>query len=121
MMQPMKILAALYLFLFLASAAPPSITKVEPPDWPAEAQTTTLRLLLTGTNLTGARVEAPFPTSGIAVSASGTHLFLDLKLPAHTSPGNYSIRVGGAVARFAVVAPLPRSGRFQGFSPDDVV
>ncbi|HEY1338189.1 MAG TPA: alpha-amylase family glycosyl hydrolase [Bryobacteraceae bacterium] len=117
----MKALAALLLSLCLASAAAPSITKVEPPDWPAEAQSTTLRLLLTGANLTGALVEAPFPTSGVAVSASGTHLFLDLKLPAHPPPGDYSIRVGGAVAPFAIVAPLPASGRFQGFSPDDVI
>ena len=117
------------LFLFLplsvASAAPPSIAKVEPPDWPAEAEAITLRVLLTGRNLTGARVHAAFPTGRVAISAAGTHLFLDLTLPAHVSPGIYSLRVdtgeGVAVVRFPIVAPLPPSGRFQGFSPDDVI
>ena len=123
----MKPLAAVSLLfsLSLASAAPPSITKVEPPDWPAEAEATTLRVLLTGRNLAGARVDAPFPTGRVTVSAAGTHLFLDLTLPAHAPPGSYSLRVdnggGIAAARFAIVAPLPASGRFQGFSPDDVI
>jgi hypothetical protein len=98
---------------------------VEPPDWPAEAQATTLRVLLTGRNLAGARVDAPFPTGRVTISASGTHLFLDLQLPPHASPGTYSLRVdngeGVATARFAIVAPLPAAGRFQGFSPDDVI
>jgi len=123
----MKEIAALSLFVALsaASAAPPSIAKVEPPDWPAEARATTLRLLLTGTNLSGARVEAPFSTSGIGVSASGTHLFVDLHLPANTTPGTYSLRVntgeGMAAAQFAIVPPLSPAGRFQGFSTDDVI
>ena len=123
----MKPLPALSWFfaLSLASAAPPSITKVEPPDWPAEAQSTTLRVLLTGSNLTGARVTSRFPRDHLTVSASGTHLFLDLHLPAHPSPGTYSLRIdngdGTATARFTIVAPLSPAGRFQGFSPDDVI
>jgi glycosidase len=109
----------------MAAAAQPSISKVEPPDWPSEAQPVTLRLLLTGANLAGARVRAPFPTARIAVSASGTHLFVDLTLPAHAAPGNYSLRVengsGAATARFGIAAPLSAAGRFQGFSPDDII
>ena len=34
-----------------------------------------------------------FPSAGLTVSASGTHLFLDLHLPARPSPGTYSLRV----------------------------
>ena len=79
-------------------------------DWPAEAQSTTLRVLLTGSNLTGARVTSRFPRDHLTVSASGTHLFLDLHVPAHTPPGTYSLRIdngdGTATARFTIVAPL---------------
>jgi len=123
----MKSLPALSLLcaLSLAAAGPPSITKVEPPDWPAEAQAPTLRVLLTGTNLTGSRVEASFPVSHVAISPAGTHLFLDLEMPAHASPGNYSLRVdngeGTAATRFDLVAPLTPAGRFQGFTPEDVI
>ena len=126
-MRPITVITGLCLFLSLsvASAAPPTLARVEPPDWPAEAQATTLRLLLTGTNLTGARVDAPFPTSNVTVSAPGTHLLVDLRLPAQATPGTYSLRVnngeGIAVAKFAIVAPLSPAGRFQGFSPDDVI
>jgi glycosidase len=122
----MKAFAGLCLLsLSVASAAPPTIAKVEPPDWPAEARATALRLLVTGTNLMGARIEAPFSTSNVTVSVSGTHLFVDLHLPAQAKPGNYSLRVnngeGVAVAQFAIAPPLSAAGRFQGFSPDDVI
>jgi glycosidase len=70
-------------------------------------------------------VKAPFPTDRLTFSATGTHLFLDLTIPAQTPPGTYSLRLsnpeGAAEARFSIVAPLPAPGRFQGFSPDDVV
>jgi hypothetical protein len=103
----------------LASAATPSVIKVEPPDWPAEPEPVTLRLLLTGSNLTRARVDAPFPTSRVRVSAAGTHLFVDIAVLANASPGAYHLRVdngeGIAVARFAIVEPLPSAGAFRAF------
>lgn len=126
-MQSMKAIGALWIFAFLSSAnaAPPSVVKVEPPDWPSEDRATAVRILVTGRNLAGARVDATFPTKRLAVSPTGTHLFVDLQLPAHAKPGSYPIRVrttdGNATAPFAIVAPLPASGRFQGFSPDDVI
>ena len=69
--------------LSIALAAPPSVTKVEPPDWPAEAAATTLRVLLTGSHLTGARVASPFPCDRLTISTSGNHLLVELHLPAH--------------------------------------
>jgi glycosidase len=121
-MKPLLLLAAV---LRLASAAPPVVTKVEPPDWVPGAAPATLRILLTGTNLAGASVQAPFATTGGAVSQSGTHLFFDLKIPAHAAPGKYPLKIatrdGRAEAPFSLVAPLSPTGRFQGFSNDDVV
>ena len=124
---PMNTILALCFFLCLspASATPPLIARVEPPDWPAEPRAITLRLLLSGRNLAGARIDAPFSTSRVTISTAGTHLFFDLHIPAHASPGDYSLRVdtgeGVAVAHFSVVAPLAAAGRFQGFSPDDII
>ncbi|HEY1495643.1 MAG TPA: alpha-amylase family glycosyl hydrolase, partial [Candidatus Solibacter sp.] len=125
-MQPSKVFApAMLCALSIAAAAPPSVTKVEPPDWPAEPTPVTLRLLLTGAHLAGARIQTPLTTGDVTVSASGTHLFFDLQLPAHAAPGAYSLSVrtsdGVATATFSVVAPLPPAGRFQGFSSDDVI
>ena len=111
--------------LSIALAAPPSVTKVEPPDWPAEAAATTLRVLLTGSHLTGARVASPFPCDRLTISTSGNHLLVELHLPARPLPGTYSLRVsngeGVALAHFDIIAPLSPAGRFQGFSADDVV
>ncbi|MEO8593238.1 MAG: alpha-amylase family glycosyl hydrolase [Candidatus Solibacter sp.] len=113
------------LFLCTASAAPPTITKVEPPNWPAESQATTLRVLISGANLAGVKVATPFPAARVAISATGKHLFLDLSIPAHATPGSYHLRIsngeGWVEAPFSIVPALPSAGRFQGFSPDDVL
>jgi glycosidase len=105
--------------------AAPAITKVEPPDWPSEPQGITLRLLITGHDLAGSTVRSSFRTGNVKVSASGTHLFVDLTLPKAAAPGKYPLEVvtkdGRAQAPFSVVTPLPPAGRFQGFSSDDVI
>jgi neopullulanase len=109
----------------LAFAAPPMVSKVEPPDWVPGPSATSLRVLLTGANLAGATVKAQFATSGLAASPSGTHLFFDLKIPAHATRGKYPFQIetpgGRTEAPFSLVAPLPPAGRFQGFSSDDIV
>jgi glycosidase len=105
--------------------AGPAVTKVEPPDWPSDPQGTTLRLLLTGHDLAGSTVRSSLRTSDVKVSASGTHLFVDLTLPKAAAPGQYPLEIvtrdGRTQAPFSVVAPLPYAGRFQGFSSDDVI
>lgn len=119
-------------FLFLTTvslrlllAAPPAVTKVEPPDWVAEPAGATLRMLVTGTDFTGASIRAPFPTSSIRTSPSGTHLFFDFQIPANVPPGRYPIRLitlsGAAVVPFAIVPRLASAGRFRGISSDDVL
>lgn len=111
------------LWLQLGLAAPPVVTKVEPPDWAAEPEGATLRMLLTGSNLGGAAIESKFSVGPASVSPSGTHLFVDLRIPPHTAPGSYPLKVytseGAFEAPFAIVAALPAAGRFQGFSSDD--
>ena len=120
-----RIVLAAVICLHAAMAAAPVVTKVEPPDWPAGRPAETLRILVTGANLAGASVESALPTARVSVSASGTHLFLDLKLPAGIAPRSHPLRIrtrdGTCTAPFAVVAPLAPAGRFQGFSSDDIV
>ncbi len=57
------------------------------------------------------------------VNVNGTYLFADVTLP--TQAGNYPLTIktaqGTTNADFRVDIPLPRAGRFQGFSPDDVI
>jgi glycosidase len=111
--------------LRLVLAAPPAIIKVEPPDWVAEPGGATLRMLVTGTDLAGTSIRAPFPTTSIRISQGGTHLFFDLQIPARVAPGRYPIKLttatGTAEAPFSIVPTLSFTGRFQGISSDDVL
>ncbi|HEX3878236.1 MAG TPA: alpha-amylase family glycosyl hydrolase [Bryobacteraceae bacterium] len=119
-----KIAILIAMTLRLGHAAAPVVTKVEPPDWPVEPQGITLRILIDGHDLTGAKVHAAFATGPVKISASGTHLFFDLTLPKSVPPGKYPISIttaeGTAQAPFSVAAALPTAGRFQGFDSNDI-
>jgi glycosidase len=116
----------------LAVAAPapaPSVLKVEPPSWWPGHSLDPVRLMIRGKNLGGARIEAT-PGSGlevglVRVNARGTHAFVDVAIDAAAKPGPRSLKLTTAAGRtdvpFELLAPLPREGRFQGFSPEDVI
>jgi len=112
----------------LAQGAP-AVTKVEPPSWWAGHSVNPVRVLLRGTNLGGARVEAAgqgVRAGLVRVNEAGTYLFVDVFIDADAAPGRRTLRVRGAGgasadAPFDIAAPLARAGRFQGFTTDDVI
>src|SRR5579885_2622426 len=89
----------------LCRAAAPVVTKVEPPDWPSVSRATTLRLLLTGSNLAAARVTG-CDAAAAKVDASGSYLFVDLPIAAGAKAGPCPLQIatagGTTVARFAI-------------------
>jgi glycosidase len=106
----------------------PSVTKVEPPDWWANHSVNPVRVMLRGQNLGGARVEAVgqgIKTGLVRVNEAGTYAFVDVFIDEDARPGNRLLRVttavGSADTNFGISEPLPRAGRFQGFTPDDVI
>jgi glycosidase len=111
----------------LAQTAP-AVLKVEPPNWWVGHSVNPVRVLIRGRNLSGARVAAVgdgLQTGLVRVNAAGTYLFVDVSIDPQARPGARSLRIwtaGGVVdAPFEITAPLGRAGRFQGFSPDDVM
>jgi glycosidase len=122
-------------FIFVCAAASvcaaqrlPSVTKVEPPNWWAGHSINPVRVMLRGQNLSGARVEAVgqgIRTGLVRVNESGTYVFVDVFIDRDAKPGSRLLRVttaaGGADTNFSVSEPLPRAGRFQGFTQDDVI
>ncbi len=111
-----------------APAEAPKILKVEPPNWWPGHSINPVRLLIRGTNLAGARVESPGSELQIGltrVNEKGSYLFVDVEISAKAAPGRYPLKIttdnGSATAPFELLLPLPRQGRFQGFSPDDVI
>lgn len=109
---------------FFSAAAAPTINKVEPPNWWAGQSYNTVRLLLTGSGLHDAEVHG---ARGLDIVESkpndkGTALFVDVKV---RRAGSYTLKVstpdGSATAAFEVLNPLPPTGRFQGFSSNDLM
>ena len=108
--------------------AAPQIAKVEPPSWWPRHSIATVRVLVRGRDLAGARIAS---APGLAVvgeprvSASGTSVLVDLAVDPAATPGPRRLRLttprGAADVPFEIRAPLSRDGRFQGFTPDDVV
>ena len=101
---------------------------MEPPNWWAGHSINPVRVLIRGRNLTGARVEAVgegLKTGLTRINAAGTYVFVDVVIDPQARPGARALRVmtsgGAADAPFEISQPLSRAGRFQGFSPDDVI
>ena len=61
----------------------------------------------------------------VTVNARGTYLFVDVTIDPKAAPGPRTIGIrtasGTAAIPLEILAPLPRAGRFQGFSPDDAM
>src|SRR5215216_6292840 len=118
----------LWLTLTVAAQAP-EIIKVDPPSWWARSSVNPVRVMIRGRNLQGARVQAVGPGVRVVglpkINERGTYVFVDVSIASNAPAGERSLSVitpqGSARAPFEVLAPLNRAGRFQGFSPSDVM
>lgn len=107
----------------------PKVFKVEPPSWWAGSSVNPVRLMIRGEGLNAARMSVSAP--GLRVvkapvsNARGTCLFVDVAIAPQAAPGTRDLRInttaGTAFAKFEVLPSLRRVGRFQGFSPADVM
>jgi glycosidase len=111
------------------SQTTPEVLKVEPPSWWAGSSVNPVRLLIRGRNLENARVQVVGPGLRIAgppkVNESGTYLFVNVAIAPGATAGPRRLQIttasGTARATFEILPPLSRAGRFQGFSPADVM
>src|ERR1041384_5876649 len=114
----------LWLTLTVAAQAP-EIFKVDPPSWWVRSSVNPVRLMIRGRNLHDARVQVSPGLRVVSppkINERGTYVFVDVFV---ASAGERAITIatpkGSARASFEVLAPLNRAGRFQGFSPADVM
>jgi len=116
--------AAIAVFVLLAA---PEVTKIEPPGWWPGHSVNPVRVLVRGRNLAGAGVAAApgLRAGNVRVNAAGTYLFVDVTIAPTAAPGARALPVttsgGRAEVSFEVMRPLPREGRFQGFSAEDLI
>jgi len=88
-----------------------------------------VRLLIRGQNLQGARVQVVGRGLRIAgppkANERGTYLFVNVAIVPGATAGPRQLQVttanGTAQATLEILPPLKRAGRFQGFSPADVM
>src|ERR1044072_399410 len=110
-------------FTRTVAAQAPEISKVDPPSWWIRSSVNPVRLMIRGRNLQGARVQVSGLRVGTPkVNERGTYIFVDIFV---AQPGKHAVFVttsrGSARASFEVLPALNRAGRFQGFSPEDVM
>jgi len=103
------------------------VQKIEPPNWWVN-YTPEVTLLLTGENLSGASVESSEPrvvVLGEEASANGHYLFIHLRLGSGQKAGSVGLGLKTASGATTVQLPIAERadsrGRFEGFSPDDVI
>ncbi len=106
---------------------PPSISKVEPPNWWTNFSPS-LMVLLYGSHLNGAHISVDYPgvsVDKVQAEPDGLHAFVWLKLDATVKPGTLSIRVkveaGETTANLVLQARSSQEGKFQGLTPNDVI
>src|SRR5262249_5535836 len=105
----------------------PHIAKVDPPSWWAGHSINPVRMLLRGENLRpDLRIDAEdLKARRVKVNDAGTAVLVDIWIDPAAKPGPRHLQiksgVGTAVASFEVLPALDRTGRFQGFSPADVL
>ncbi len=122
-----KFLAGLLVICGTALAAPPTVSKVEPPNWWVHHTLNPVQLLIHGSGLKNAAVRAPkcLSVKNAHSNDAGSYLFADVAISKSCKAGDYSLRIstadGTTTAAFRLDEPLPTEGRFQGFSPDDVI
>ena len=86
-----------------------------------------VRVLVRGTNLNGAKVvgEKGLTAGNVKVSANGHYLFTDVTIPKMAKVGKYNLKIttasGTTNAPFEISEKMSRNGRFQGYTPDDVI
>ncbi len=120
-------LACIALTAYSLGLETPVVTKVEPPNWWAHF-TPELTLLLTGSNLSGARVESRarnLQVLGVHSSSNGHYLFVRMKTSASLAPGTVELHVrtesGDTTVRLPIAERADARGRFEGVSKDDVI
>ena len=110
-------------------AQAPEILKVDPPSWWARSTVNPVRLMIQGRNLQDARCK--LTDSGLRIinppkiNERGTYIFVDVFIAPNAQAGHrvYISHDTAWLARapFEILPPLNRAGRFQGFSPSDVM
>jgi glycosidase len=124
-----RVICVNLLLALAVSAQTPEVLKVDPPSWWPRSSVNPVRLMIRGRNFKSARVQLLGQGARIVgapkINDRGTYIFADVFIAPNAQPGARTLAIttpqGSARASFEVSAALNRVGRFQGFSPADVM
>ena len=115
----------LLILLSIPALAQPTVSKVEPPNWWINSTLNPVRVLIRGSQLSGATVTCDLPVSRVTVSPSGTYLFADVLLTPNAHAGAHPLVIhtgqGTVSAPFDLLDPLPTRNRFAGLTSSDII
>lgn len=122
------ICALLIIALGAACQGQVSVSKVEPPNWWAGLKHSTVQLMVYGADLHGVTVRsssAHLKVGRIRPAQSPAYAFVDVEIAQRTPPGTYRLTFSKGGARATIDFPIlkrePARGRYQGFTPEDVL
>jgi glycosidase len=127
---PSVILTTLYLGLWLSlvQAQHLSIKKVEPPNWWIGMNQDSIQVMLSGSGLTGLKIEcnqAGLRIFNIKSDFNDNYAFLNLKVDKNLAPGEYALKCSNKYGKVIIKYPLKErsitAGRFQGFDSRDII
>lgn len=124
---PLRLAWLTVLLALPAWGIPPTVLRVEPPDWWVGHSWNPVRVSIEGQDLTGAQLAGAggLSVGPMTVSTNGHWALVDLTIARDAQPGPRALRLttpgGTAEVPFTLLPKLPAAGRFQGFTPDDVL
>src|SRR5258708_2487665 len=123
-------LCVVILFLStIAIAQSPTVEKIDPPNWWTGMTINPVRVLLRGTELKNVSVLVPqgngLRAGNVKWSENGHYLFFDLTIAPTAKQGRHILKVskqnGSINFNFDILPRSPREGKYQGYTPDDVI
>ena len=125
----LRLCVVILLLSFAVLALSPTVEKVDPPNWWTGMTINPVRVLLRGTDLKNATVLVPagsgLTTGNLKWSDNGHYLFFDLTIGPNAKQGRHKLKVtkpnGSTDFNFDILPRAPREGKYQGFTPDDVI
>lgn len=127
-LKPKSVFFLIVFSLQVSFAQSLQVSKVEPPNWWSGMKYNRVQLMVYGQNLEG--VKASFNSPKLKVvkinkSENPSYAFIDVDIPSGTAPGTYTLKLqkgkDKAEVNFPVLKRENPEGRFQGFSPKDVI
>jgi glycosidase len=112
----------------ISPAQPPTVTRIDPPNWWVGMKTSTIQLMIHGEHLSG--ISAKSTSGGVSVGKvyhieNPSYAFIDIAISPKVKPGAHTLILTNSSGKTAISYHILKRenliGRFQGFDSRDVI